>query len=954
MRKLFYLLAALWIAAVGTVKALDKELYGVKMASGEDFVLYLCYDEKRAFLGGETDWSVWKNDVTKVIFMESMQDARPTSTKAWFAFFTKLKEVENIERLNTSQVTDMMMMFYECSSLTSLDLSSFNTANVTAMQNMFEGCASLKELNLLWFDMDKVQTSNSMFRDCSSLTTIYCNTRWWNSIYWGPAEKYNYGDMFKGCTALKGDNGTECNGTDNLDIHFAHPDGENDEPGYFTHLDVEPELYAALEEDGNTMTFYYDGKRKMRHGKDNWAGWRFTVTKVVFDESFKDAKPESTNSWFRDFQILGNIEHLDYLNTEEVTDMNMMFYNCMLLTTLDVSHFNTAKVTDMGDMFFNCNGLTALDVSSFTTENVTSMAAMFTGCSFLESLDVSSFNTANVTTMENMFENCSELESIDVSGFNTEKVTDMENMFYNCMELKSLDLRNFNTANVTNFQYMFSDCSSLEKIFCDDDWSMSEIILDATDMFAGCTKLVGGKETTYDDSFVDIKYARKDGLGGKPGYFTGNELYAVLEADGTTLTLRYDTEREAKDGNVKWFDYSSNEALRNAVTKVVFDESVKKAKPESTLEWFFHFALLESIEHLDFLNTEEVTSMNSMFSSCEKLTSVDVSHFATGNVTDMNGMFYDCKSLTALDVSGFNTEKVTDMWGMFENCERLKSLDVTHFNTTNVADMSDMFFGCDSIKILDLRNFDMTNVTKTANMFMYCSNLQKIIFDGDWSTSGTITDSEDMFLNCPRLNGAKGTKYDAEHVDVAYARTDGLDDLPGYFHSAAVNLFTVKFFDAESNLIDEQLVGEGSAAAEPEEEDIPIIEHYHFTGWDKTFDNVTEDLNITAQYTIDTYTVTFVDYDGTELKSQTVDHGSAATAPADPERDGYTFTGWDPADFSTITSDLTVTAQYKQNPGTGIDQIVNRQSSNRKWIIDGRLFIEHNGKIIDATGRLVK
>ncbi|MBO4848613.1 MAG: InlB B-repeat-containing protein, partial [Clostridia bacterium] len=71
-------------------------------------------------------------------------------------------------------------------------------------------------------------------------------------------------------------------------------------------------------------------------------------------------------------------------------------------------------------------------------------------------------------------------------------------------------------------------------------------------------------------------------------------------------------------------------------------------------------------------------------------------------------------------------------------------------------------------------------------------------------------------------------------------------------------------------------------------------------------------LTVTAQYLINTYTVTFVDWDGTVLKTQTVDYGAAATAPADPARVGYTFTGWD-VDFSNVTSNLTVTAQYVQD-----------------------------------------
>ena len=122
-------------------------------------------------------------------------------------------------------------------------------------------------------------------------------------------------------------------------------------------------------------------------------------------------------------------------------------------------------------------------------------------------------------------------------------------------------------------------------------------------------------------------------------------------------------------------------------------------------------------------------------------------------------------------------------------------------------------------------------------------------------------------------------------------------------------VYTVTFVDWDGTVLSTQEVLEGTGAAAPAD---PIREGYTFTGWDVDFSNVTSDLVVTAQYQINTYTVTFVDWDGTEISTQEVEHGSAATAPADPEREGYTFTGWD-VDFTNVTGDLTVTAQYEQN-----------------------------------------
>ena len=67
----------------------------------------------------------------------------------------------------------------------------------------------------------------------------------------------------------------------------------------------------------------------------------------------------------------------------------------------------------------------------------------------------------------------------------------------------------------------------------------------------------------------------------------------------------------------------------------------------------------------------------------------------------------------------------------------------------------------------------------------------------------------------------------------------------------------------------------------------------------------------TTEPTPTTYTVTFVDYNGTELKKETVESGKGATAPVDPTREGFAFIGWDTA-FDNVTSNLTVTAQYQE------------------------------------------
>ena len=105
----------------------------------------------------------------------------------------------------------------------------------------------------------------------------------------------------------------------------------------------------------------------------------------------------------------------------------------------------------------------------------------------------------------------------------------------------------------------------------------------------------------------------------------------------------------------------------------------------------------------------------------------------------------------------------------------------------------------------------------------------------------------------------------------------------------------------------------------------PVRTGYTFTGWykdpacmnkwDFDTDTITANMYIYAKWTVNSYTVSFRDWDATLLKTQKVQYGEEATAPEDPERTGYTFTGWN-KDYDEITYNMTVTAQYTINTYT--------------------------------------
>ena len=488
----------------------------------------------------EQGWLAQSRNIERVVFDASFANARPTSCYRWFSGCYCLTKIEGIENLNTESVTDMSSMFYNCKSLSSLNLSKFNTAKVENMAFMFYNCESLSSLNLSNFNTAKVTDMYSMFAGCSNLSSLdlskfntakvtdmsymfyncnklsslnvtnfntanvenmnfmfsYCqkltflditnfntanveymscmfrNCSALTTIY--VSDKFVTGqltsgsNMFAGCENLKGYSNSK------IDHTYANCDTD----GYFTPGCA----YAEYDEGTETLTFKcglskpagaYDLNegnntpewRKEKEPEDGSfvPGGQIDISKVVFDASFANARPTSCYKWFDWCTSLTEIEGIENLNTEEVTNMGDMFWGCDDLTTLDVSNFNTQKVENMRNMFASCTILKSLNVSNFDTQKVKDMSKMFYNCYRLTSLDVSNFDTQNVEDMSYMFSSFNSLTSLDLSNFDTKEVTDMSSMFWNSSALTTIYVSDkFVTTKVSSGDDMFKDCASLK------------------------------------------------------------------------------------------------------------------------------------------------------------------------------------------------------------------------------------------------------------------------------------------------------------------------------------------------------------------------------------------------------------------------------------------------------------------------------------------------------------
>ena len=329
--------------------------------------------------------------------LTNFNTANVTEMGNMFNGCSALKSLD-LTNFNTANVTEMGNMFNGCSALTSLDLTNFNTAKVEFMDYMFHGCSALTSFDLTNFNTAKVTYMNNMFEGCSALTTIYASDKFDTDNVW------NGLDMFTGCKSLK----------DYSDSKTDHTNAYCGTDGYFTPVFD----YAEFDNATGTLTFRRGlskpaGAYDLNVESNNlgWEAQKGNIKKVVFDASFANARPTSCCRWFADCLYLTEIEGIENLNTQNVTDMSEMFTCCYALTSLDVSNFNTEKVTNMTDMFLGCSALTSLDLSNFNTERVESMSSMFSGCSTLQTIFASDkFFTDQVFGGDDMFLDCTNLK----------------------------------------------------------------------------------------------------------------------------------------------------------------------------------------------------------------------------------------------------------------------------------------------------------------------------------------------------------------------------------------------------------------------------------------------------------------------------------------------------------------------------------------------------------------
>ena len=541
-----------------------------------------------------------------------------------------------------SEIKNMNSMFFECSSLTILDLSSFNTNKVTNMGYMFAYCSSLTELNLSNFNTSNVTDMSYMFSYCSSLTNINLSKFNTNNV-----TDMSY--MFNLCSSLKELDLSKfnTNNVENMQAMFQNCSS-------LTNLDL--------------SSF---------------------ITKNVID----------MNGMFYKCSSLTALD-LSKFNTNKVTNMSNMFAYCSELTSLNLSNFNTNKVTGMSWMFHFCSDLMILKLginfhvpnesgnifsSSFSQNNVEIICQ---GILIQYFLNNEIFSVKEKLVFPEKQEELIRLYKFFIRGskiyYYEEYISTDNNIQYE-NKLKDGKIKGIQIVNTKYTTSVFQLCVNRDSCklasenmlykYSTQKYILASVIVNVKK--ENENEMSNNNGNNLEEYFIFCKSDNDDCFS---SLFSGSEAIKIeIIACGSEIKM------------LKGM-FAACHNLRVVILGPLTDLYV------TDMSYMFNGCSKLTNINLSNFKTSAVVDMSYMFFNCSSLTNLNLSEFNTTKVTNMSWMFYNCRSLTHLDLSKFNTEKVEHMNYMFYNCDKLTELNLFNWDTSSVIEMRSMFYKCFSLE----------------------------------------------------------------------------------------------------------------------------------------------------------------------------------------------------------------------------------------------------------------
>lgn len=459
---------------------------------------------------------------------------KPTNMSGMFRYCQYLTDEDFaevlpiLETLDTSDCTGLGTMFYECQSLTELDLSWLNTSNVYYYVNMFAGCTSLKELHLESWDTTNAEYCQGMFFDVSDCT-IYISDKWTlgtesdfgdgtNLTFVRNGEIVDnnvYGDIVLTTQSLYATENVESSlgvrlsqqPTNNQTVNYVYTSEFETWSGSCTFTSDDWDVIQYIEFVPALDGVYTDRTDTITFTSDNVASVNCTIyvtnteqeeVEVVYPYSDADCvityMNTDTSAKSATFTVIDSSLPYSINGTSttsfsfpassetQVKLVNLKPISNKTLFPVKIEQLRLPNLTDLSNLFaYFCRNSSyeySWSPQYFEfSENITNIEQMFNQCQYLTDDMMAQFmpyfpNVSHVTAKDYVFWNCISLTSLDLTSWDVSNWDGMYCLFYGCSGLKTLDLSTWDTSNFTRNNYSFNGVKDCTIYINDNLWTL--------------------------------------------------------------------------------------------------------------------------------------------------------------------------------------------------------------------------------------------------------------------------------------------------------------------------------------------------------------------------------------------------------------------------------------------------------------------------------------------------
>ena len=800
-------------------------------------------------------------NVTEVVFDASFTNVKPKSFFKWFWQFHSLTTITGIGNLNTSEATNMNSMFYDCSKLETINVNGFDVSKVTNATAMFKFCQELTTItcNNSW----SIAVTDNMFTACTKLKNTSADINYSQYKVDGsmanPTTGYFTPGADPGVIPGKGTkNDPYCIGTLSQWNQFATNvnEGTNNYAG----------KYVKLTADIGTINTMVGTAENAFAGEFDGDGHVLTVN--ITSSALYAAPFSHVDGTIINLSVSGAIT-TSQKHAGGIVGLAtyLELRNCASDVTITSSVNGAGSHGGLVGLIQNPNSAT--EGYDYTVEGCRFSGKLLGGstthCSGL--VGYTDIEGVGLTVRNSLFAPAE--VTVSTTGSNTiarYSGTPSAGQFVtvsDCYYTQTLGTADDGATQV----YEIADETESVMPYNSTVYSASGLTIGSNMLlvYTGSYKCYGasGKPVkfTCPVGVTAKKTANSDEItlsgGGSdqsPFSFTmpaeavtltgaGAKVYAIwCGGDGDKVLYFVNTDKAVTAGgtwNSKiitqvwsgdavtktgWGKPGWNiESVQNNATTVVFESSFADVKPNSLYCWFYNFVNLTTIEGLQYLNTSEVTTMNSTFFNCYKLTALDVSGFDMSKVTNTTAMFYSCADLVTIYCA--NSWDVATSVGMFNHCEKLVGAVKYNYSKADVA-MANPYTGYFTKKFLVLE--DAADNTSTITEKNGIANLEVTLHgrtfkkNNQWNTVCLPFDlNGETFISSPFVDAIAikeldvENKYKYEGGNWVVDNEDGTDQTGFDEGTGVLTLFLKDVFFDDDTTDDEYVDYQGMKAGMP-------------------------------------------------------------------------------------------------------------------------------------------